>query len=67
MWEILLTRVFTLWTFSAGDVKSSTAAHTGFIALCVLSYIKYSLSERLQCHRHLYTSLTHTEWKGNEA
>lgn len=38
VWEILLTRVFTLWTLSAGDVKGSASAQTGFIALRVLGY-----------------------------
>lgn len=52
MWEILLTRVFTLRTLSAGDVKGSASAQTGFIALHVL-VIKYSLSERLQRHKRL--------------
>lgn len=38
VWEILLTRVFTLLTLSVGDVKGLTSAQTGFIALRVLSY-----------------------------
>lgn len=38
VWEILLTRVFTLRTLSAGDVKGSASAQTGFIALRVLGY-----------------------------
>lgn len=38
VWEILLTRVFTLWTLSAGYVKGSTSAQTGFIAFPVLGY-----------------------------
>lgn len=38
MWEILLTRLFTLLTLSAGDVKDSTPAQTGFITLRVLRY-----------------------------
>lgn len=38
MWEILLTRLFTLLTLSAGDVKDSARAQTGFIALRVLRY-----------------------------
>ncbi|KAE8285707.1 hypothetical protein D5F01_LYC15374 [Larimichthys crocea] len=38
VWEILLTRVFTLRTLSAGDVKGSASAQTGFIAFRVLGY-----------------------------
>lgn len=38
VWEILLTGVFTLLTLPTGDVRGSTSAQTGFIALRVLSY-----------------------------
>ncbi|KAK2904342.1 hypothetical protein Q8A73_010999 [Channa argus] len=31
VWDILLTRVFTLWTLSAGDEKGSASSQTGFI------------------------------------